>query len=111
MSKSSGTITEEFKDHATKYNLSKFEYDLYHEEDDKVEEVIRIKRVALPSKEEKWKIMADGKVIFIVEGSKLTLKEREFLRSVDGVNFLISQYKSGIKSFHFLKIEIKKKLK
>lgn len=102
---------EEFKDQNLKYNLSKFEYDLYHEEDDVVEKVIRVKRVSMPNKGEKWKIFEDNKVIFIVEGTKLANKEKEFLRTVDGVNFLISQYKQGIKSLNYLKNEIKKKLK
>lgn len=101
---------EESKD-GLKYSLSKFEYDLYHEEDDKAEKVIRVKRVSMPNKGEKWKIFEDNKVMFILEGTKLTNKEKDFLRTVDGVNFLITQYKAGIKSFNSLKNEIKKKLK
>lgn len=105
------TTTEEFKDPNLKYNLSKFEYDLYHEEDDVAEKVIRVKRVSMPNKGEKWKIFEDNKVVFIVEGSKLNNKEKEFLRSADGVNFLLARYKQGIKSFNSLKNEIKKKIK
>ena len=101
---------EEGKDQNSRYNLSKFEYDLYHEEDDVAEKVIRVKRISLPNKGEKWKIFEDNKVLFIVEGSKLTNKEKDFLRTVDGVNFLIAQFKQGIKSFNALKNEIKKKL-
>lgn len=106
-----GTSSEEGKDSNLKYNLSRFEYDLYHEEDDKAEKVIRVKRVSMPNKGEKWKIFEDNKVMFIVEGTKLNNKEKEFLRTVDGVNFLIAQYKEGIKSFNSLKNEIKKRLK
>ena len=102
---------EESKDGNLKYNLSKFEYDLYHEEDDKAEKVIRVKRVSMPNKGEKWKIFEDNKVMFTLEGTKLTNKEKDFLRTVDGVNFLIAQHKQGIKSFNSLKNEIKKKLK
>lgn len=102
---------DEFKDQNIKYNLSKFEYDLYHEEDNKVEKIIRIKRISVPTGTEKWKIFEDNKVIFVVEGSKLTNKEKEFLRSIDGVNFLISQYKQGIRSINVLKNDIKKKIK
>ncbi len=102
---------EESKDGNLKYSLSKFEYDLYHEEDDKAEKVIRVKRVSMPNKGEKWKIFEDNKVMFVVEGTKLNNKEKDFLRTVDGVNFLIAQYKEGIKSFNSLKNEIKKKLK
>lgn len=103
--------SDEFKDQNLKYNLSKFEYDLYHEEDDVAEKVIRIKRVAMPNKGEKWKVFEDSKVIFIIEGTKLTNKEKEFLRTVDGVNFLLAQYKQGLKSINSLKAEIKKNLK
>jgi len=104
-------VTEEFKDQNQKYNLSKFEFDLYHEEDDKVEKVIRVKRVSMPNKGEKWKIFEDSKVMFVLEGTKLTNKEKEFLHTVDGINFLINQYKQGIKSFNSLRAELKKKLK
>lgn len=103
--------TEEFKDQNSKYNISKFEHDLYHEEDDVSEKVIRVKRVSLPNKGEKWKIVENNNVVFIVEGAKLGKKEKEFLRTIDGVNFLIEQQKLGIKSFNSLKKEIKKRLK
>jgi len=108
---SGSIISDEFKDQNLKYNLSKFEYDLYHEEDDVVEKVIRVKRVSMPNKGEKWKIFEDTKLIFTVEGAKLTNKEKEFLRTVDGVNFLIAQYKQGLKSINYLKTEIKKRIK
>jgi hypothetical protein len=103
--------SEEPKEQNSKFNLSKFDFDLYHEEDDKAETVIRIKRVSMPNKGEKWKVMTDNKVTFVVEGAKLSKKEREFLRTVDGLNFLIAQFKQGIKSFNSLKNEIKKNLK
>lgn len=104
-------MTEEIKSQNQRYNLSKFEYDLFHEEDDKVEKVIRVKRFSMPNKGEKWKILEDNKCMFVVEGTKLTNKEKEFFHTADGLNFLIAQYKAGIKSFNALKTELKKKLK
>lgn len=100
------TSAEDFKDHP--FKQSKFEYDLYHEEDDKVEKIIRVKRFNLPSKGERWKIFEDNKILFIVEGDKLSKKEKEYLRTADGFNFLIKQCKGGIKSFNALKIALKK---
>lgn len=102
---------EEGKEASTKHPLSKFDYDLYKEEDDIALPVIRVKRTSLPNKGEKWRIFADGKPVLVVEGSKLNNKEKDFLRTIDGVNFLIARYKAGIKSFSALKKEIKKKLK
>lgn len=101
------SITEELKTQNTKYTLSKFEYDLFHDEDNKVEKIVRVKRISLPNKGERWKIFEDNKVMMIIEGSKLTNKEKEFLRSVDGVLFLINKYKEGINSFNHLKKEMK----
>lgn len=94
-----------------KHILSKYEYDLYKEEDDVAQKVIRVKRFSMPNKGEKWKIFEDTKVIFILEGTKLNNKEKDFLRTVEGVTFLIKQFKTGIKSFNALRKEIKNNLK
>ena len=94
----------------SKQGLSKFEQDLFKEENNNVGKVISIKRI-LSNKIEKWKILEDDKVVMIIEGHRLTNKEKTFLRTVDGFNFLIKQYKIGIQSFNYLKSEIKKTLK
>lgn len=104
-------VAEEFKDPGLRGNLSKFEGDLFKEEDDKIEKIYRVKRVSMPNKGIKWKFFEDNKNTFTLEGSKLTNKEREYLQTVDGINFLIAQFKAGISSFNFLKKELKKKIK
>jgi len=96
---------------AVKYNLSKYEYDLYHEEDDIANPFIRVKRFSLPNKNERWKFFEDNKITFTLEGTKLTNKEKEFLRSVDGANFLLQGYKRGLNSVNAFKKELKEKLK
>jgi hypothetical protein len=94
------------------YSLSKFEYDLYHEEEDKAFPVVRVKRVALPNKGERWRIFHDAKLVMTLEGTKLTKKERMFLRGVDGVNLLLKKFKNAaIPSFHAIKKEIRANLK
>jgi hypothetical protein len=103
-------LSEDFRE-GSKNTLNKYEYDLYHEEDDVAFKVIRIKHINLPNKGDKWKVFEDNKNIFTIEGSKLTNKEKSFLKTVDGMNFLINQSKLGIKSINYLKIEIKKLLK
>jgi hypothetical protein len=99
---------EEFKDNHIKYVLSKFEYDLYTEEDDIALPVIRVKHFSLPNKGEKWKVMNDTKVIFVIEGNKVSKKEREFLQTIEGFNFILSQAKAGIKSLNGFRGELKK---
>jgi SMC interacting uncharacterized protein involved in chromosome segregation len=101
-------ITEEFKDQNQKYNLSKFEFDLYHEEDDVAEKVIRVKRVSMPNKGDKWKVMQDNKIIFTIESTKISKKEKEYLQTVEGFNFILSQAKTGIKSLNSFRTELKK---
>lgn len=106
----STSITEEVKNQNSKYNLSKFEHDLYHEEDDIAEKVIRVKSVSMPNKGQKWKIFDDNKIIFIIESTKISKKEREFLQTIEGFNFIITQAKGGLSSFNKFKIELKKRL-
>lgn len=106
-----GGASEVADQQSIKHILSKYEYDLYKEEDDVAQKVIRVKRFSMPNKGEKWKIFEDTKVIFVLDGTKLNNKEKEFLRTVDGVNFLIKQFKGGIKSFNALRKEIKINLK
>ena len=105
------SITEEIKDQNNKYNLSKFEFEFYHEESSKPLPIVRVKRFSSPNKGEKWKIFEDNKVMFTIDGAKLNNKEKHFLKTVAGVIFLLDQYKSGIKSFSALKNEIKNHLK
>lgn len=103
--------TSGVSDYHGKNILNKHEYDLFNEEEKVVETVVRIKRVKLPNNGENWKIIENNKVMFVVQGSKLSKKEKEYLRLADGFNFLICQYKNGIKSFSSLKKELKSKLK
>lgn len=101
---------EEKKDQFYGHGLSKFDFDLYKEEDDIALPVVRIKYISLPNKGERWKIFQDNKVVHIIEGQKLTKKECEFLRSMEGTGWFLSQAKNGIKSFNSFKGELKLKL-
>ena len=103
-------VTEEFKEQNQKYNLSKFEFDLYNEECDVAEPVIRVRRVSMPNKGEKWKVMLDNKLVFSIESPKISKKEREYLQTVEGFNFILSQAKKGIKSLNSFRTELKKVL-
>jgi SMC interacting uncharacterized protein involved in chromosome segregation len=101
---------EEYKDSNLKYNLSKFEHDLYHEEDDISEAVIRVKRVSMPNKGERWKVMHDNKVTFTIESPKISKKEREYLQTLEGFNFILARAKIGIKSLNSFRTELKKEI-
>lgn len=98
-------------DNQGKGTLNRYEYDLFDEEKDKIEKLVRVKRIQMPNKGEKWKIFCDNKPIFVIEGSKISKKEKEYLRTPEGFSFLILQCKNGIKSLNKLRIEIRKKIK
>lgn len=93
----------------SKHIVNKFDHDLYNEESNIVNTLVRVKRIGSGATE-KWKIMVDNKLAFTLEGSKVSKKEKEFLRTLDGINFLIAQAKQGIKSFNKLRVAIKEKL-
>ena len=100
-------FSEETKNPSLKH-LSKFEYDLYNEEDDIALPVIRVKHFSLPNNGDKWKFFENKKVAFVLEGSKLLKKEKEYLHTIEGFNFMLSQAKIGVKSLNSFKIELKK---
>jgi len=91
---------------------NKFDYELFDEEIASViSKCISVKRIALPNKGEKWKIFENSKQIFVLEGTKLTNKEKDFLRTIVGVNLLIKSGKEGIKNFTALHKKIKDAIK
>jgi hypothetical protein len=104
------SFSEEFKDPSSKGNSSKFDHDLFKDKDNIVLPTIRVKRIATPGNHEKWKVMHDNKIIFIIESSKISKSERLFLQTVEGFNFILSQAKTGIKSLNSFKNELKKVL-
>jgi hypothetical protein len=93
-----------------KHNAARFDYELYNQDDDVSMAVIRVKRIALPNDGERWKLFEGSKIIQVIEGNKLTKKERIFLQSIDGVNFLLDLAKGGERPFNMIKAELKKKL-
>lgn len=105
------SISDEYKEIGVKYNLSKFEYDLYHEEYNTINKIIQVKRFGNLEKGEKWKIIEDTKIVLTIEGDKLTKKEKDFLRTPDGFRFLIDQYKNNKTTYGSIKKEMKKFVK
>ena len=89
-----------------KFNINKFEYDLYHDNLNTVEKVIQVKKNS-SSKTDKWKILENNKVLFSIDGEDLSIKEREFLKTVEGFQLLINLGKTGFKSIKSLKSDIK----
>ena len=116
MKYNNGVSPDDFKDYSSgssyKPIQSKFEYDLYDEEKaTQIDDVIRVKKINLPNAGVNWKIMQNNKVIMLIEGVKLTKKEKDFLTTPAGFQLLIKKYKNEIISLSQLKLEIKSALK
>lgn len=95
----------------SRHPLNNIDQELYKEEDDVALTMVRIKRISLPNKGENWKIFVDQKNVELIEGAKLSGKERDYLRSVDGIRFIMAYYKSGWRSLNNFRALLKDKLK
>ena len=91
----------------TKCYLNKYEYDLYREEDNSPGKVIQVKKIGNQKKGEKWRVIQDGKIALVIDGIKLTGKERNFLYTPEGISLLINQFKKNETSISSLKRNIK----
>jgi hypothetical protein len=105
------TVSDDIRNQSNKFTLSKLEDELFKDDANVVMPIIRVKHITLPNKNDRWRIFADNDQIVIVEGAKLTKTERTFLRGLEGVNFLIAEVKSGVKSFNGIKLALKNRLK
>lgn len=89
------------------FHLLKVDNELFNDADNVPQKVVNVKRVNLPRGGEDWEILENNKVSLVLKGTRFTNSEKKFLRTVEGMKFLISEYKSGTKSV----VKIKEKLK
>ncbi len=86
------------------FNLNQLrnETELFNEECDIEYKTISVKRVTIKNEEE-WRIIDNGKVVLVLSGSRFAKREKEFLRTVEGVQFLLNGAKEGWKSVAMFK--------
>jgi len=80
-----------------KGSFIKQDSEFFNDEDYVPGKSVRVKRVSSSSHED-WKVFVNQEEFFILKGIRFTSKERDFLRTTDGVMFIISGIKSGWKS-------------
>jgi hypothetical protein len=78
-----------------KKTFGRLDYDLYKEEKDISFPVYQVKYFCI-SGEEKWKVIKNNDILFVIEGERLSEKEKSFLRSSSGVCAVINMCKKGI---------------
>jgi hypothetical protein len=83
-------------------SLSKQDNELFNDDDNKPYTTISVKRIVDKNSSEDWYIFNSDKTktepTLIIKGSRFTSKEKEFLRSAQGMIFLIDGFKSGWRS-------------
>lgn len=84
------------------------ENEFFNESDYVPHVLINVKRIERrKTGEEDWEIWQDKEVVLTLKGVRFTKKEKDFLRGVDGMKFLMNSYKEG----HDSVVKIKKLLK
>ena len=84
------------------YNLKTID-ELYDEQKDIVFPMLRIKRVSRPKNNERWEIIENGEIKLSLKRSALTNVDAEFLYTVDGIKFLLEQFKVGVRTIGKIK--------
>lgn len=92
------------------FHILRADNELFNEEANIALPIINVKRVKLPRNGEDWEVIENGQVVLTLKGTRFTNPEKTFLRTVEGMQFLMAQYKSGKKSVVKIKEEIKKVL-
>jgi hypothetical protein len=92
---------------ALRFNSLRSNDELFDDEKCVVHSLVSVRRTKSSKNGENWKVLEDGRVSLIIRGKQLNKHDREFLRGVEGVRFVISEYKAGNKSA----LKLKKKIK
>jgi len=91
-------MSGEFKETESigKYVSSRYDYELYNEEDNKKLPMVRIQRhFSQKTNEEKWKFYENSKKTIEICSTELTEKEIFFLRKPEGILFCLKEYKQN----------------
>ena len=83
--------------------------EFYHDDDNIVYDVFEVKRKAT-KKEEYWDILKNKESFLRINATELQPKEIAFIRSVPGVQFTLSVFKSGVKTLEQFRKLLEEKL-
>jgi hypothetical protein len=80
-----------------KLSLIKQDSEFFNDEDYIPGNSVRVKRVSNSSHED-WKVFINEEERLILKGIRFSSKEKDFLRTIEGVTFIIDGIKNGWKS-------------
>lgn len=85
------------EDKFVKPNTLRKDHELFDDGMNVVHKIISVKRVSYKTGED-WEIRADDDIVLTLKGVRFTSKEKDFFRTVAGIQYIIAGYKSGWKS-------------
>ena len=89
--------------------FTKHDSEFFNDEDYVPGKSIRVRRISNNSKED-WKIFMDEVEVLVLKGIRFTAKERGYLRTTNGVMFVINGIKDGWKSVSEFKRQLQGKI-
>jgi hypothetical protein len=87
----------------------KHDSEFFNDEDYIPGNSVRVKRIRSNSHED-WKVFVNGEELIILKGIRFTSKERDFLRTSNGVIFIVDGVKQGWKSVSEFKRQLQGKV-
>ena len=81
--------------------------ELFDEELHVVHRLISARLIELPNGGESWEISDNDEIVFTVPGVRLTKKEKSVLKTAEGLEMLIREYKEGNKSVARIKAKLR----
>ena len=94
---------------SSKSNSLKQDHELFDDDEYIAEELVQVRRVEA-GKSEDWEVLVDGSAALVIRGRQLNAAERNFIRSKDGVMFVMNNFKQGERTASRLKALVKKKV-
>jgi len=89
------------------FHLLKADCELYDEERGRVPEtLISIKRMRQPKKKEDWVVLENGKIVWRLKDYRFSQEEKDFLKTAEGMQLLLAEYKIGTRSVTKIKEQI-----
>lgn len=82
------------------------DFELFDDDSYIPQDLISVRRIAYNKKED-WKILKNKETALVLKGARFTKKEKEFLRTKEGVSFIIKGYKNGWRSVSEFKRQLK----
>lgn len=96
-----------YDEHGTgKGSFLKQDSELFNEEEYIPGDLVRVMRVVNSSTED-WIVTINGNDFLILKGTRFTSKEREYFRTVNGVQFILNGIRQGWKSVSEFKRQMK----